>query len=107
MAVKNLTPLLTDADCRRLAITMLEELNCVDAPHWAGIDPEYWEDGKRQVLVSRRFFKVLERLRNERVTAGFHAVLSDYLAQCLDGALPAVGWYEQYVHSGMALQNKL
>ena len=90
---KDAAAVLTEADGRKLAVDMLLELRAIGADV-TSIEEQYHEQGRSQDSVVARYLETVRTHGNPNVEVGFVAVLTDFLAGALDGAVPDPELYE-------------
>lgn len=86
----------TERDGRELAVSMLRELEDVDADLVA-IREDERPAGTPQSNVVLRHLAAVRAADCRELEAGFGAVLTDFLASALNGAVPDATFYEDLI----------
>lgn len=92
-AVINSGQAFTERDGRELAVSLLRELRDTDADLTA-LEDDYRPAGRAQDNIVLRYLTTLRETENRALEAGFAAVLSDFIASTLNGAIPDPDHYE-------------
>lgn len=86
----------TERDGRELAVALFHEIEASDC-ETAAINAEYRDEGKPQDNTVLRYLAVLREANSRELEAGFAAVLTDFVACCLDGSVPDAAYYERFI----------
>lgn len=83
-------------DGRELAVQLLHELEARDPNESpCALDPQYRPGPQDNIVL--KYLDALHSLGSREATVGFSSIISDFIANCIEGTVPYAGSYEDSI----------